>query len=92
MMKIYISKNIYLKTVMVTGAGGSIGSEISRQIVKLKPKKLILIELNEFALYKISEELKNVNQSIKIIPLLVNAQDQKKLEIIFDTFKADGNS
>ena len=38
---------------MVTGAGGSIGSEISRQIIKLNPKKLILVELSEFALYKI---------------------------------------
>mgnify|MGYP000152358965 CR=1 FL=1 len=53
---------------MVTGAGGSIGSEISRQIIKLKPKKLLLLELNEFALYKINEELKNVTQNLKIIP------------------------
>ena len=50
-----LSKNIYLKVVMVTGAGGSIGSELSRQIIKLKPKILILVEFNEFALYKISE-------------------------------------
>ena len=62
-----LSKNIYSKTVMVTGAGGSIGSEISRQILKLKPKKLVLVELNEFALYKISEELKNLAYNIKII-------------------------
>ena len=53
-----LSKNINSKIVMVTGAGGSIGSELCRQIIKLNPKKLILIELNEFALYKISEELK----------------------------------
>ena len=54
-----LSKNISSKVVMVTGAGGSIGSEISRQIIKLKPKKLILIESSEFALYKLSEDLKN---------------------------------
>ena len=54
-----LSKNINSKVVMVTGAGGSIGSEISRQIIKLNPKKLILVELSEFALYKISEDLKN---------------------------------
>jgi len=49
-----LSQNIKSKVVMVTGAGGSIGSEISRQITKLKPKKLILLELNEFALYKVN--------------------------------------
>ena len=69
--------------------GGSIGSEISRQIIKLKPKKLILIELSEFALYKISEELKNLNQSIKIIPLLINIQNKSKIEEVFKNFNID---
>ena len=84
-----LNKNINSKTVLVTGAGGSIGSELCRQIVKLKPKKLILLELNEFALYKINEELKFLNQKLKIIPLLVNVQNQKKLETIFETFEVD---
>ena len=56
---------------------------------KIKPKKLILLELNEFALYKINEELKFLNQKLKIIPLLVNVQNQKKLETIFETFEVD---
>ena len=80
-------KNIYLKNVLVTGAGGSIGSELCRQIVKLNPNKLLLIELNEFALYEIYNELLSFNKNLKIIPLLVNVQDQKKLEIILETFK-----
>ncbi len=84
-----LSKNINYKTVLVTGAGGSIGSELCRQIIRLKPIKLVLLELNEFTLYKINEELKNINKNLKIIPLLANAQDQKKLEIIFDTFNVD---
>jgi FlaA1/EpsC-like NDP-sugar epimerase len=84
-----LSKNTNSKVVMITGAGGSIGSEISRQIIKLKPKKLILIELSEFALYKITEELKGINQSIKIIPLLINIQNQSKIEEVFKTFKID---
>ena len=84
-----LSKNIKSKTVMVTGAGGSIGSEISRQVLKLKPKKLLLIELNEFALYKISEELKNLNQNIKIVPLLVNIQNKSKIEEVFKIFNID---
>ena len=84
-----LNKNINSKTVLVTGAGGSIGSELCRQIIRLKPNKLVLVELNEYTLYKINEELKILNKNLKIIPLLVNAQDQKKLEIIFDTFKVD---
>jgi FlaA1/EpsC-like NDP-sugar epimerase len=84
-----LSQNIKSKVVMVTGAGGSIGSEISRQITKLKPKKLILLELNEFALYKVNEELKNIAQNLKIIPLLVNIQNSSRVEEVFKTFKVD---
>jgi len=84
-----LSKNINLKTVMVTGAGGSIGSELSRQIIKLNPKKIILVELSEFALYKIDEDLKNINKSIKIIPLLINIQNKTKIEHVFSTFDID---
>ena len=84
-----LNQNIYSKTVLVTGAGGSIGSELCRQIVKLKPNKLILIELNEYALYKIYEELKKIDKNTKIISLLVNTQNQPKLELIFETFKVD---
>jgi len=84
-----LSKNIRSKVVMVTGAGGSIGSEISRQIIRLKPKKLLLIELSEFALYRISEEIKSINQNIKIIPLLINIQNKSKVEEVFKTFKID---
>ena len=81
--------NINSKSVLVTGAGGSIGSELCRQIIKLNPTKLVLLELSEFALYKIFEELKTYNKNFDIIPLLVNAQDQSKLEIILETFKVD---
>ena len=54
-----LSKNITSKVVMVTGAGGSIGSELSRQIIKLNPKKIILVELSEFALYQLLHNLLN---------------------------------
>jgi FlaA1/EpsC-like NDP-sugar epimerase len=60
-----LSKNISSKVVMVTGAGGSIGSEISRQIMKLNPKKLILVELSEFALYKIKRRIKKYKSKNK---------------------------
>ena len=84
-----LSKNTNSKVVMITGAGGSIGSELSRQIIKLKPKKLILIELSEFALYKITEELNGKNQNIKIIPLLINIQNQSKIEEVLKIFNID---
>ena len=84
-----LDKNIKFKSVVVTGAGGSIGSEICRQISRLKPEKLILIELNEYALYKIYEELLSFNKHLKIVPLLCNAQDQSKLETIFEIFKVN---
>jgi len=84
-----LNQNIKKKTVLVTGAGGSIGSELCRQIIKLKPKKLLLLESNEFALYKIYEELINYERKQKVISLLADAQDQPKLEIIFEKFNVD---
>jgi len=82
-------KNISTKVVLVTGAGGSIGSELCRQIIKLNPKKLLLLELNEFVLYKIYEELKYLNKKIEIIPLLVNVQNESRVNEVFATFKVD---
>ena len=84
-----LSKNINAKVVLVTGAGGSIGSELCRQIIKLNPKKLLLLELNEFVLYKIYEELKYLNKKIEIIPLLVNIQNVSRVNEVFVTFKVD---
>ena len=84
-----LSKNINSKVVLVTGAGGSIGSEICRQILKLKPKKLLLLELNEFALYKINEEIKNKKLNFETIPLLINIQNSSRVNEIFKTFQVD---
>ena len=82
-------KNINSKVVMVTGSGGSIGSELSRQILKLNPKKLLLIDFNEFFMFKISEELKRIDKSIEIIPLLINIQNKSRLEEVFKTFSVN---
>jgi FlaA1/EpsC-like NDP-sugar epimerase len=84
-----IQKNIKDQVVLVTGAGGSIGSELSKQIAKANPKVLILCELNEFSLYKIYDELISIHQKLKIIPLLVNIQDQKKMNEILKIFKVE---
>ncbi len=84
-----LNKNISSKVVLVTGAGGSIGSELCHQIVKHSPKKLLLLELNEFALYKIFEELKNLSSRTEIIPLICNIQDKSKINQIFKTFNVE---
>lgn len=86
---VLLNKNINSKVVVVTGAGGSIGSELCRQIIKFNPKKLLLLELNEYSLYKINAELTNSVKNIKIFPLLINTQDQKSLEKIFKLFKVN---
>lgn len=78
-----LAKNIQNKIVMVTGAGGSIGSELCRQIIKNQPKMLVLYELTEFALYDIDKELRQI-ASCDIVPILGTVQDQQKLERIIE--------
>ena len=81
-----LSLNILNKVVMVTGAGGSIGSELCRQIVLLNPKLLILFELSEYALYKIDRELSKSASNIEILPLLGTVNDKHRLNHILKRF------
>lgn len=75
------------KSVMVTGAGGSIGSELCRQILALQPKILVLYELNEFALYAIEKELQNLNiDDCQIFPILGSVTDAAKLGLCIQRF------
>ncbi len=77
-------KNIKGKIVMVTGAGGSIGSELSRQIYRLEPKLLVLLEQNEFNLYKVSSNMKE-----NTIVSLTDIRDNEKVEKVLLEYKPD---
>ncbi len=86
-------KNIQNKVVMVTGAGGSIGSELCRQIIQQSPAKLILFELSECSLYNIEKELSEYisknKLSISLIPALGSVQHQRRLTELMLRFKVD---
>ncbi|QPB84621.1 NAD-dependent epimerase/dehydratase family protein [Pseudoalteromonas rubra] len=85
-----LDANIKGKSVMVTGAGGSIGSELCRQIIKQSPAKLVLFELTEFALYSIEKELSEAIKSkgleIELIPIMGSVQHINRLETCMISF------
>lgn len=81
------------KTVAVSGAGGSIGSELCRQIIKLAPRRLILIELSEFSLYTIDQELRGLvtasGANIDIVPFIGSVGDYEKCHKILSLYEVD---
>lgn len=81
-----LSQNLVGKVVLVTGAGGSIGSELCRQILVQSPKALVLFEQSEFALYAIERELASVSTSALIIPILGSVLDSGKLGRVIRRF------
>ncbi len=94
--KLLLGRNITDKTVLVTGAGGSIGGELCRQILILRPKTLLLLEKSEYSLYAIHQELEifladhDVEEyQPRIIPLLASVQDERRSREIFRAWKPD---
>ncbi|PUE59634.1 polysaccharide biosynthesis protein [Limnohabitans curvus] len=90
--QLMLAKNITGKVVMVTGAGGSIGSELCRQILKARPAVLLLVELTEFALYAVEHELQSLVSDacmgdVRLLPLLANVRDASRMEEILRTWK-----
>jgi FlaA1/EpsC-like NDP-sugar epimerase len=87
-----LKKNIEEKIVLVTGAGGSIGSELCRQILVAGPARLLLVEMSEFALYAVHQELVQISSEtdrskIELIPLLATVRDQDRMREIIQTWR-----
>lgn len=92
---ILLAKNVSGKVVLVTGAGGSIGSELCRQIIKLKPAKLLLIEISEYALYsvhsKLEYQINSYAEGVKptLVPLIASVANDRRMFEIIDTWRPD---
>jgi FlaA1/EpsC-like NDP-sugar epimerase len=90
-----LNRNTHNKTVLVTGAGGSIGSELCRQVIKTQPMRLLLLEMSEFALYQIHQEIQSAlvldedkpDEALEIVPLLGSVCDEVRMHEIMDTWK-----
>lgn len=75
------------KTVMVTGAGGSIGSELVRQITRFAPARLLLVERAEFGLFNIERELRESENTLPLIPLVADVCDEGRMRAIFKAYR-----
>jgi len=84
-----IEKYIKNRTILITGAGGSIGAEISRQVSCFKPKKLILLGKGENSIFSINLELNRKFKGLNIVPLICDIRDKDKLKVIFRELKPD---
>jgi FlaA1/EpsC-like NDP-sugar epimerase len=82
-----ISEQLAGKTVMVTGAGGSIGSELARQVIRFSPAKLLLVERAEFALFNIDRALRDADLGSSLVPLVADIGDSQRMRAIFESYR-----
>ena len=86
--RVSLRENIKGKTILISGAGGSIGGELARQISKLSPKKLILLDTSELGLFLIEQELTQALKSL-LVPVLGSVTDPKLVDSLFKTHGVD---
>lgn len=84
-----IQKDIFGKVVLVTGAGGSIGSELCRQIIKYNPRRLIILDIYENTTYDLQNELMDEYPNQNVTTLIASVRDKKRLDSIFEEYKPD---
>lgn len=77
------------RPVLVTGAGGSIGSELCRQIARFEPSLLLLLDASEFALYQVEQEFREKHPNVKIVPLTADVRDPERVEEIFSRHRPE---
>lgn len=82
-----IEDQVVGRTVLVTGAGGSIGSEIVRQITKFNPQRVVLLGHGENSIYTILEEVNKYNNSVEYIPIIADIQDRERMFEVFEEYK-----
>lgn len=84
-----ISSFIYNRTIMVTGGGGSIGSELCRQLIQFNPKNLIMLDFSENSIFHILNELRRNNPMNTITPIIASVRDEKRINDVFEKYKPD---
>lgn len=84
-----IEEQVRDKVILVTGAGGSIGSEIVRQITKFQPRKVVLVGHGENSIYTILEEVKSYKNNVEYIPIIADVQDRDRIFEVFETYTPD---
>ncbi|KGL42487.1 hypothetical protein BMT55_03110 [Listeria newyorkensis] len=84
-----VARMVKNKTILVTGAGGSIGSEITRQIMRGKPEKLILLGHGEASIYNIHRELRKAYSHVALVPCIADIQNKERLEAVFEEYRPD---
>lgn len=87
-----MNRHVHGKVVMVTGAGGSIGQELCRQIMQCAPQRLLLVELNEYSLYQVLQHLQALlqqtpGQPVELVPLLASVRDESRMSEIVATWR-----